>query len=113
LETELGLLDSGRSSRSRTRNGWGSVGISSNAPGFATAGAGQSSQSGARIRAARAGEHPRSVADHYDVDIPAHGMRWSFAGRDVIQSDCALIPQRTPPANGNPCRANRAQRRIS
>jgi hypothetical protein len=31
-----------------------------------------------------------AVADRYDVDIPAHGMRWSFAGRNAIQSDWAL-----------------------
>jgi hypothetical protein len=31
-----------------------------------------------------------AVADRYEVDIPAHGMRWSFAGRNAIQSDWAL-----------------------
>jgi hypothetical protein len=31
-----------------------------------------------------------AVADHYEVDIPAHGMRWSFTGRNAIQSDWAL-----------------------
>ena len=31
-----------------------------------------------------------AVADRYEVDIPAHGMTWSFAGRNAIQSDWAL-----------------------
>jgi hypothetical protein len=34
-----------------------------------------------------------AVADRYEVNIPAHGMRWSFTGRNAIQSDWALAYQ--------------------
>jgi hypothetical protein len=32
-----------------------------------------------------------AVADRFRVDIPAHGMRWSFEGRNAIQSDWKLV----------------------
>ena len=27
------------------------------------------------------------VADHFRVDLPEHGMEWSFEGRNAIQAD--------------------------
>ena len=32
-----------------------------------------------------------AVADHFRVNIPAHGMEWSFEGRNAIQSDWKLV----------------------
>ena len=32
-----------------------------------------------------------AVADHYRVDIPRHGMQWSFEGRNAIQSEWKLV----------------------
>jgi hypothetical protein len=32
-----------------------------------------------------------AVADHFRVNIPGHGMQWSFEGRNAIQSDWKLV----------------------
>jgi hypothetical protein len=32
-----------------------------------------------------------AVADRFRVDIPSHGMQWSFEGRNAIQSDWKLV----------------------
>jgi hypothetical protein len=32
-----------------------------------------------------------AVADHFRVNIPGHGMEWSFEGRNAIQSDWKLV----------------------
>ena len=32
-----------------------------------------------------------AAADHFRVNIPAHGMQWSFEGRNAIQSDWKLV----------------------
>jgi hypothetical protein len=32
-----------------------------------------------------------AVADRFRVDIPGHGMQWSFEGRNAIQSDWKLV----------------------
>jgi len=32
-----------------------------------------------------------AVADHFRVDLPQYGMKWSFEGRNAIQSDWHLV----------------------